>query len=300
MQDPTTPLADVTFVVIDLETTGVSPTECEITEIGALKLRGGELIGTFETLIDPRVDIPTEITGITGIDDSMVWGAPTIGAVLPMLLEFVRDAVIVGHNVRFDLGFLHADLAALDYLPIANGFADTLSLARRLVRDEVDNCKLTTLAAHFRTTDNPCHRAFADAAATADVFHALLERAGSLGVCYLDDLFAFSTTGGHPDVAKLRWVGPLPRTPGVYALRGLDHDVLYVAAEPDLRVGVRTLFEKVTRTKAGAALRIAHSFDHELCATEEEAGALAAELLLLQHHRFNRQPRKTRRPAPAA
>jgi DNA polymerase-3 subunit epsilon len=195
MQDAAARLAHVTFAVIDLETTGCSPSDCEITEVGALKFRGGERIGTFQTLVDPGVTIPERIVGITGIHDGMVRSAPGIASVLPTLLEFVGDSVIVGHNVRFDLGFLHADLTALDYLPMTNGFIDTLALARRLVRDEVPNCRLDTLARHLRTTEAPCHRAFADAAATGDVFHALLERAAGFGVFELDDLVAFAITG---------------------------------------------------------------------------------------------------------
>jgi DNA polymerase-3 subunit epsilon len=278
MQDPTTALADVTFVVIDLETTGCSAADCQITEVGALKLRGGERVGTFQTLVDPGTAIPAAIVGLTGIHDGMVAGAPSIAAVLPMLLEFVSDAVIVGHNVRFDLGFLHADLAALDYLPIENGFVDTLALARRLVRDEVANCRLTTLAARFRTADDPCHRAFADAAATAEVFHALLERAAAFGVYELGDLFAFPTTGRHPDAAKLRWVARLPHRPGVFALRGFDDEVLHVGVAEDLRADVRRLFERVRRRGTGAALRLAVALDHEVCATLDEAEARAAAL----------------------
>src|SRR3954470_7513434 len=106
-----TPLCDVTFVVIDLETTGGSANTCAITEVGAVKLRGGECLGTFQTLVNPGSGIPPEITYMTGITEAMVTPAPRIEAVLPALLEFVgRDAVVVGHNVRFDLAFLQAAL----------------------------------------------------------------------------------------------------------------------------------------------------------------------------------------------
>jgi DNA polymerase-3 subunit epsilon len=274
-----TPLAQVTFVVVDLETTGGSPGDDAITEIGAVKLRGGECLGTFSTLVNPGRDIPPTITFLTGITHAMVVTAPRIDSVLPAFLEFLgTDTVIVGHNVRFDLGFLHADLAALDYLPIENGFVDTLALARRLVRDEVANCRLTTLAARFRTADDPCHRAFADAAATAEVFHALLERAAAFGVYELGDLFAFPTTGRHPDAAKLRWVARLPHRPGVFALRGFDDEVLHVGVAEDLRADVRRLFERVRRRGTGAALRLAVALDHEVCATLDEAEARAAAL----------------------
>src|SRR6478736_3264319 len=105
-----TPLFDVTFCVIDLETTGGSSERCGITEIGAVKMRGGECLGTFQTLVNPGAAIPPEITVLTGITQAMVLPAPRIETVLPSLLEFVGDAVIVGHNVRFDIGFLQAAL----------------------------------------------------------------------------------------------------------------------------------------------------------------------------------------------
>src|SRR5256885_11508452 len=99
--DMGTPLCDVTFVVLDLETTGGSPLDCAITEVGAVKLRGGECLGTFATLVNPGMAIPAEIIYLTGITQAMVVPAPPIEAVLPSLLEFIgNDAVIVGHNVR--------------------------------------------------------------------------------------------------------------------------------------------------------------------------------------------------------
>ena len=103
-------LCDTTFCVVDLETTGGSPGDDTITEVGAVKLRGGECLGRFQTLVDPGRAIPPRITVLTGITQSMVLRAPRIETVLPSLLEFVGDSVIVGHNVRFDLAFLDAAL----------------------------------------------------------------------------------------------------------------------------------------------------------------------------------------------
>src|SRR5688500_7619445 len=115
-----TPLVDVTFVVVDLETTGASLADCGVTEIGAVKLRGGECLGTFQTLVNPGLLIPPQITYLTGITQAMVLPAPRIGTVLPSFLEFCRDAVVVGHTVRFDLGFLNASLAAAGRPRLAN------------------------------------------------------------------------------------------------------------------------------------------------------------------------------------
>jgi DNA polymerase-3 subunit epsilon len=201
LDDLGTPLAEVTFVVLDLETTGASPSDCAITEVGALKLRGGELLGTFETLVNPGVPIPPTITVLTGITEAMVLPAPRIAEVLPSLLEFIGDAVVVGHNVRFDIAFLDAAAGALDHPQLPNRRVDTLGLARRLLRDEVPNLRLSTLARHLRTAAQPVHRAYADAAATAEILHTMLERAAGLGVLGLDDLLALPSIRSHPSAS---------------------------------------------------------------------------------------------------
>jgi DNA polymerase-3 subunit epsilon len=185
-------LFDVTFVVVDVETTGGSPSADLITEVGALKIQGGEVLGTFETLVNPGVAMPPEISALTGITETMLTPAPTIEQVLPCFLEFLRDAVLVGHNLRFDCAFLDAALERGSYPAMPNHRIDTLKMARRLVKDEVPNLRLATLAAHLHATVDPVHRAFPDAAATTDVFHALLERAGTYDVFTLDDLDALT------------------------------------------------------------------------------------------------------------
>ncbi|HYU56968.1 MAG TPA: exonuclease domain-containing protein, partial [Actinomycetota bacterium] len=88
-------LSEVTFVALDLETTGGSPASCAITEVGAVKMRGGDVLGTFQTLVDPGVPIPRFITHLTGIDDWTVRAAPPLEAVLPSLVEFVAGSVLV-------------------------------------------------------------------------------------------------------------------------------------------------------------------------------------------------------------
>src|SRR3954454_8851258 len=145
-----TPLHDVTFCVIDLETTGATPDTCGITEIGAVKLQGGRCLGTFQTLVTPGRAIPPAITVLTGITENMVMPAPRIETVLPALLEFADGCVIVGHNVRFDLAFLAAACERAGYAPLGPQSVDTCALARRLVRDEVPDCRLGTLASRFR------------------------------------------------------------------------------------------------------------------------------------------------------
>src|SRR4051812_33462598 len=137
-----TPLHDVTFCVVDLETTGGSPIDCGITEIAAVKYRGGQSLGTFATLVNPGALIPPAITVLTGITQSMVLPAPRIEQVLPSFLEFAAGTVIVGHNIRFDLAFIGAALQRHGYPRLAHRSVDTCGLSRRLLADEMPNHKL--------------------------------------------------------------------------------------------------------------------------------------------------------------
>jgi DNA polymerase-3 subunit epsilon len=288
------PLHEVTFCVVDLETTGGSPKDCTITEFGAVKLRGGECLGTFQTLVNPGQAIPPNITVLTGITEAMVYRAPRVEDVLPSFLEFLGDAIIVGHNVRFDLSFLNAALER-DHRPkLTNRPVDTCALARRLVAEEVPNCKLGTLASRFRLDHSPSHRALDDALATGDLLHILIERATALGVTGLDDLLALPTMAGHAQAPKLRMTEGLPRSPGVYLFRDQRGAVLYVGKAANLRARVRSYFSSDTRRKIGGLLREAARVDHIVCSGQLEAAVL--EVRLIHHHqpRFNRQGKRTK------
>ena len=291
------PLHTVTFVVVDLETTGCVPGRSAITEIGAVKLRGGECLGTFQTLVDPGQGIPPEITYLTGITQSMVVAAPRIEAVLPSFLEFLGDAVVVGHNVRFDLGFLAAALRATERPRLGNRWVDTCALARRLVAEDVPNCKLSTLARHFRVGHLPTHRALDDALATGEVLHGLLERAGRLGVLALDDLLELPTVKGHPMVVKLRLAADLPRLPGVYLFRDAGGRVLYVGKALNLRRRVRSYFAGDERRKVGQLLRETAAVDHIVCSGDLEASVLEVRLIHELLPRYNRRAKDWRRYA---
>jgi DNA polymerase-3 subunit epsilon len=290
-----TPLHEVTFCVIDLETTGGSPTQCAITEIGAVKLRGGECLGTFQTLVNPGLPLPPEITVLTGITEAMVLPAPTLDEVLPSLLEFVGGAVVVGHNVRFDLGFLRSALDRSERPRLGNRSIDTFALARRLVRDEVPNLKLGTLASRLRLGHSPTHRALDDALATGELLHVLLERAAGLGVTGLDDLLALPTMSGHAQAGKLKLTTGLPRSPGVYLFRDRHGRVLYVGKATNLRARVRSYFSGDDRRKIGALLRETQSVDHIVCPHPLEAAVLEVRLIHEHVPRYNRRSRDWQR-----
>ena len=191
------PLAQTTFVVLDLETSGGAPhLGARITEIGAVKVRGGEVLGKFQTFVNPETPIPSFITALTGITDQMVSSSPRIAEVFPALLEFLgseSETVFVAHNAPFDLSFLKAAAISSEYRWPKYKVIDTAKLARKVLsRDEVINCKLGTLAEFFNTSVSPTHRALDDALATVDVLHALIGRVGTLGISTLDELQDFS------------------------------------------------------------------------------------------------------------
>ena len=291
LDDLGTPLHEVTFVVFDIETTGGKAADGGITEIGAVKLRGGDCLGTYQTLVNPGRAIPPEITVLTGITEQMVYRAPRIEAILPSFLDFVGgdDTVLVGHNIRYDLSFTNAALERDGRARLANRSVDTLPLARRLLRDEVPNCKLGTLADRLRLSHTPSHRALDDALATGDLLHVLIERAGAMGVVGLDDLLALPTMAGNPQASKLRLTDRLPRKPGVYLFRNRSGDVLYVGKASNLRSRVRSYFSTDERRKVGQLLRETHRIDHQVCRNGLEAAVL--ELRLIHRHlpRFNAQ-----------
>ena len=287
------PLIDVPFCVLDLETTGGSPADCEITEIGAVRYRGGTLEGTFQTLVNPGAPIPPFITVLTGITQAMVVEAPRIEEALPSFLEFIGDAVIVGHNIRFDMSFLNAAAERLRYGKLPNRPVDTIGLARRLIRTETRNLKLSTLAAFFRSPTTPNHRALEDAKATAHVFWGLLERAGSIGVTHLDDLMTLPTARGRTTYGKIRMTEGLPRRPGVYLFKDRNGQIIYVGKAKDLRSRVRSYFYGDTRRTIDTMLRELADIDHRVCETELEASV--TELRLIGAH----TPRHNRRSKPA-
>jgi hypothetical protein len=196
LQDFGRPLNEITFVVIDLETTGGAPhLGAAITEIGAVKVCGGEVLGEFKTFIDPGHPIPGYITELTGITDEMVFQSPTINQIFPSLLEFLghpASTVLVAQNAPFDLSFLTFAARTHHFEWPQFPVLDTAIIARKvLTKDEVPNCKLGTLAEFFGTVTTPNHRALDDARATVDVFHGLLERLGSHDIYTLEELHNF-------------------------------------------------------------------------------------------------------------
>lgn len=283
-----TPLREATFCVLDLETTGASRADDTITEIGVVKVRGGECLGRFHTLVNPGRAIPPQITVLTGLTNAVVATAPRIETVLGSLMDFLGDAVFVAHNAAFDLGFVRAALdrdGRREYRPTV---VDTAALARRLLRDEVPNCQLGTLATRLRLDHKPTHRALDDALATTDLLHLLIERATGHGVVGVDDLVSLAKLAGHPQAAKLKLTARLPRTPGVYLFCGHRDEVLYVGKATNLRQRVRSYFGRDDRRRIGPLLRELQHVRHLELADPLSAEVIEARLIARMLPRYNR------------
>jgi len=292
------PLCDVTFCVVDLETTGGSAAGGSmVTEIGAVKVRGGEVLGEFQTLVNPATPIPPFIAVLTGITDSMVMTAPPIAAVLPSFLEFASGCVLVAHNAPFDVGFLR-------HFAIQHGHPwprfdvlDTARLGRRvLTRDEAPDCKLATLARVVHASTTPNHRALEDARATVDVLHGLIERLGNLGVHTLEELQTFSSRVSAAQRRKRHLAEHLPHAPGVYLFREARGRVLYIGTSRDLRARVRSYFTaSETRSRMGEMVGLTESVEGITCATALEAEVREMRLIAEHKPRYNRRSRHPER-----
>lgn len=284
-----TALRDVTFVVVDLETTGGAPADAGITEFGAVRVHGGELIGEFASLTNPGLPIPPFVAALTGITDALVATAPPVRAVLADFLEFAAGAVIVAHNAPYDVGFLKAACAKHGFVWPDPPVVDTARLARvALHRDEVANCKLSTLAAHFRATVTPTHRAFDDARATADVLHALIARVGDLGVSTLEDLQQFSARVSNAQRTKRHLADGLPSRPGVYVFQDAQGSALYVGTSRNIRTRVRGYFTaSEQRRRMAEMIQIATQVVPIVCATTLEARVRELRLIAQERPRYN-------------
>ena len=286
-----TPLAEVTFVVVDLETTGGSPTGAHITEVGAVKIRGGEVIGEFQTLVNPAEPIPAFISVLTGITDQMVADSPRIDSVLPAFLEFARHSVLVAHNAPFDISFLKAAATLTGHSWPSFRVVDTAHLARQLIsKDEAPNRKLSTLARLFGAATTPDHRALHDARATVDVLHGLLSRVGSLGVVTLEELSTFSSRISSAQRRKRHLAQGLPSAPGVYLFKDTAGRVLYVGTSQNIQQRVRTYFTaSEQRTRMAEMVATAASVTPVVCETTLEAQVRELRLIAEHKPRYNRR-----------
>ena len=183
---------DDTFVVFDIETTGLSKETESITEIGAVKVVDGKIIDRFSTFVNPERPIPAEITKLTGITNEMVADAPVITEILPKFLEFCQDAVLVAHNANFDTGFIRLNAERKCGIEVKNTVLDTLELSRSLL-PELKKHKLDIVCEQLGVSLEGHHRAVNDAEATAEVFLKFIDMLVEKEIYKVDDINVFSS-----------------------------------------------------------------------------------------------------------
>lgn len=298
------PLHEVSFVVVDTETTGTRAGDDRIIEVGAVKVKGGKIVDRFGALINPGRSVPWRITQITGITTAMVYDQPTAEVVIPQLLDFIGDGVFVAHNVPFDERFVNGELARLGRPPLDAPTLCTLRLARRLLPG-LKSKGLAHVADFFGITIKGRHRAAGDAEATAEVLIRFLSRvAFEHGIDRLDDLLSFqyksySRSGRAPKHIKAirdEILPGLPDRPGVYFMKDRGGAVIYVGKAKSLRSRVRSYFYGVETHDRHHQKLLGAVRTVEWKETGSELAALLEESKLIKslQPRFNRAQRRYR------
>jgi DNA polymerase III epsilon subunit family exonuclease len=287
-------LEDATYVVVDLETTGLRPGRSGICEIGAVRLRAFEVDAEFETLVDPGLPIDAGAGALTGLRNEQLRGAPGPGDAVRSFLAFAGDAVLVAHNARFDLAFLDRETERLTGSRIGAPVVDTVRLARTLLAGRVGGFGLAQLAWFLGTAERPCHRALPDARATAELLLALIGLAQERGARNVADLTALAATRTRRVLDKRHLAYGAPTRPGVYLFLGRGGQVLYVGRARDLRGRLRSYFRS-DRQRPAVEAAVAAAERIEWRVTGSELEAALEELRLI---RELRPPGNARIPRP--
>jgi DNA polymerase-3 subunit epsilon len=265
-------LEHATYVVVDLETTGLRPGTSAICEIGAVRIRGLEPAGEFETLVNPGLRIAAGASAVTGLRNEHLRSAPRPAEAVRRFLDFAGDAVLVAHNARFDLAFLDRETELLTGSRIASPVVDTVLLARTLLAGRVKGFSLGQLAWFLATDSKPCHRALPDARATAELLLALIGLAQERGARTVADLGSLAATRSRRLLDKRHLAFGAPTRPGVYLFRGRGDQVLYVGRARDLRARLRSYFRSDRQRPAvEAALGATERIEWRVLGSELEA-----------------------------
>jgi DNA polymerase III epsilon subunit family exonuclease len=259
-----------TYVVFDLETTGLRPGSARPCEFGAVRVRGLELGERFQTLANPGARLQPGVAALTGLRDEQLRRAPPVAAATRHFLSFAADGVLVAHNARFDMAFLDNETMRLTGRRVAATVVDTVGLARRLLGRQPAN--LAALSYRFATDARPCHRALPDAEATAEILLALIGMAQERGARTVADLVELAATRPRRVHRKRSLAFGAPQRPGVYLFHDANDQVLYVGRARDLRARLRSYFRSDRQRPAvEAALGAVDRIEWRVLGSELEA-----------------------------
>lgn len=286
------------FVVVDVETTGQRISETGITEIGAVKMIGRQMVARFDRLVNPGRPIPAYVAQLTGISDAMVADAPPITDVLPEFAEFARGSVLVAHNAAFDAALLDHHARRLLGRPLGLPSLCTLKLARRRFPG-IERASLDALCAHFGldSPDGSRHRALADAELTAQIFRRLLDAEGMPALASVRELIAAQDDPGAERQLSIRLsrtsLENLPESQGVYRLVGSDGRPLLVARSTNVRQAVAHLFYGACHLSDRQLRMLAETSDvvSEASSNELEARLIEADWIRKLRPEYNRSDR---------
>lgn len=282
-------IRDASFVVCDVETTGMSASGCRITEICMLKVRNGEIVDSFESLVNPQQYIPEFITSLTGITNAMVYTAPVMEALAAEIAAFLEGSIFVAHNASFDWGFVTAELSRAAVAPPVLPVICTVRLARRLFPG-LRSYKLSSVTTSLGIPLRSHHRARGDTEATAKLFTMLVQRAAEMqAIEDVDTLVALQFR--RPQAKRTQKVDTLaqqvallPTTPGVYFFHDARKKIIYVGKAKNLRARVRSYFLTTQQetSKVRQLLKRTQSITFE--ELPSELHALLREAKLIEQH----------------
>ena len=294
-----------TFVVTDTETTGSKQGRDRIIELGAVKVKHGEITDRFQALVNPERTVPKSIQRLTGITTPMVMDAPPMAEVMPAYLDFLGDGVLVAHNLSFDKRFLNAELQALHREPLPNKMLCSLKLARRLLPG-LKSRGLSALSSFYNVRVNGRHRALGDAEATGIIFKRFLSQcAFEHQIDTLDELMAFQNRSyrsvrnppRHLDRLRQQVLPKLPDAPGVYFFKASNGSVLYIGKAKRLSNRVRSYFTSIEAhpNRKRKLMKKVRRITWKQTDTELESLLLESRLIKENKPTYNRAQRRYRR-----
>lgn len=289
-----TELSDATFVIVDVETTGLRAGNDRIIEIGMVKLERGRITDIFNSFINPGRKIPPFITSFTGISDEDVEDAPYFEEVADELMNFLGDSVLVGHNLSFDYRFLQSEFSLAGKHSFKPLQLCTLRLAKKLL-PELRSRSLKNVAYHFKLHQELAHRALDDAHLTAQVllkFIEILQRTDFNTVSSAIQLQFAPISGKIKPTVSLSLaesLASIPKSPGVYYFLNKKGTVIYVGKAKSLPLRLRSYFSGSSAGKSKKIVRQAHKIKAESTNTELTALLAEAELIKLIDPRLNVQ-----------
>ena len=285
-------IQDITFCVVDVETTGLHSTQNRIIEIGIVKIRNGKILERFNSFINPGTKIPPFITQITNITDEDVYEAPFFEDIAQSILDFFEDSILVGHNLQFDFSFIKHEFQRAGIETFNPIKVCTLKLSRKLY-PELKSKSLEKVAHHLHLRTEDLHRAVADAELTVKIYLKILKFLEAQKISTLSALMNYQLTPGLSITAKeanssiAQHLAEVPTLPGVYFFLNGKNEIIYVGKAKSLIARLQSYFYSTAQRKSKKILRLAKKIQFQTTGSELTALLAEAELIKLLRPKHN-------------